>query len=244
LTSTGYVHSHKDPLKGKQYDAWYATDPWQRYLWRREQTVLRRLLKEQFANTPIDLLDFACGTGRITSFLEPLVRSAVGVDVSASMLEEARSKLRKTELFEGNILDGPVFGRRSFNLITAFRFFVNAEPELRLAALRALVPYLAPSGSLVFNNHQNRGSVYIQITRAYAKARRFTAANTMSISECEALVGSVGLEIERIYPVAMFHLPRLNFPHVVYRAADAIGEWSQAIARHAECPILVARWRR
>lgn len=244
MTQDSYIQSHKDPVKGKQYDTWYATDPWHRYLWGREQEVLRRLLHEQFGDAPIDLLDFACGTGRITSFLEPLVRSAVGVDVSSSMLGEARTKLTKTELFEGNLLEAPVFGPRTFNLITAFRFFVNAEPALRLGAIRALEPYLAPGGCLVFNNHQNLGSAYIQITKAYARVKGFKFANTLSIAECESLVDSVGMEITRIYPVAMFHLPRVDFPPAVYRAADAFGEWSQALARHAECPIIVARRRR
>lgn len=244
MTEQSYVDSHKDPSKGQQYDEWYATDPWNRYLWGREQEVLRQLLREQFGGTPIDLLDFACGTGRITAALEPHVRSAVGVDVSASMLGQARRKLTRTELIEGNLLEAPLLRDRRFNLITAFRFFVNAEPSLRNGAIKALAPHLADDGCLVFNNHQNLGSAYIQLTKAYARVKGFKFANTLSIAECEALVRSVGLEITHIYPVAMFHLPRLHLPPALYRAADAVGAWSQAIARHAECPIIVARRRR
>lgn len=241
MTTHSYVHSHKDPEKGKQYDRLYSTDPWYVYLWGREQAVLRQLLRERFGARPIDLLDFACGTGRITSALEPFVRSAVGVDVSPSMLAEARQKLARTELVEGNLLEGDLLGGRRFNLITAFRFFVNAEPGLRLAALKALAQRLTDDGYLVFNNHQNLGSAYIQITKAYARLNRFKFANTLSIAECEALCAAVGLRITWIYPVAMFHLPRVHFPPAVYRAADAVGGWSQALAKHAECPIIVAR---
>ncbi|MBX7120083.1 MAG: class I SAM-dependent methyltransferase [Gemmatimonadaceae bacterium] len=241
MTTDSYVHSHKDPGKGKQYDSFYATDPWHVYLWGREQAVLRQLLRDQFGDRPIDLLDFACGTGRITSALEPHVRSAVGVDVSPSMLAQAREKLQRTELVEGNLLEGDLLAGRRFNLITAFRFFVNAEPGLRLAAIKALAPLLTEDGCLVFNNHQNLGSAYIQITKAYARLKGFKFANTLSIAECETLCAAAGLRITRIYPVAMFHLPRLHFPPAVYRAADAVGAWSPAFARHAECPIIVAR---
>jgi ubiquinone/menaquinone biosynthesis C-methylase UbiE len=243
MTEQSYVQSHQDPSKGKQYDTFYATDPWHVYLWGREQEVLRQLLREQFGDTPIDLLDFACGTGRITAALEPQVRSSVGVDVSASMLAQARQKLTRTELIEGNLLEARLLGDRRFNLITAFRFFVNAESPLRFGAIKALEPYLADGGCLVFNNHQNLGSAYIQVTKAYARLKGFKFANTLSIGECEALVSSVGMEITHIYPVAMFHLPRLHFPPALYRAADAVGTWSQAFARHAECPIIVARRR-
>lgn len=244
MSDESYVASHTAPGKGEQYDRFYSTDPWHRWLWAREQQVLSQLLREQFGGRAVDALDFACGTGRITGALEDQVRSIVGVDVSESMLAEARKKLRKAELHCGNLLEGPVFPPRTFDLITAFRFFVNAEQPLRLAALKALEPYLAPDGILVFNNHQNLDSAYIQLTKAYAKWKGFKFANTLSMAECEALVATIGLEITHVYPVAMFHLPRLHFPAAVYRAADAIGGLSQALARHAECPIIVARRRR
>lgn len=241
MSKESYVASHTTPGKGEQYDQFYNTDPWHRWLWAREQQVLTQLLREQFKGRPVDALDFACGTGRITSALEPQVRSITGVDVSESMLEMARRKLKKAELYHGNLLDGPVFPPRQFDLITAFRFFVNAEQPLRLAALKALEPYLAPNGILVFNNHQNLDSAYIQITKAYAKAKGFKFANTLSMRECEELVATIGLEIVHVYPVAMFHLPRLHFPSAAYRLADAVGGVAQFVARHAECPIIVAR---
>lgn len=37
-----------------------------------------------------DLLDIACGTGAFTRHAAPMVRSAIGVDISAGMLDIAR----------------------------------------------------------------------------------------------------------------------------------------------------------
>jgi predicted TPR repeat methyltransferase len=243
MTGPSYVQSHTQPGKGKQYETMYETDPWHRYLWSREQVVLGRILDDLFGDRPIDLLDFACGTGRIAGALESRVRSAIGVDVSASMLEVARTKLKRTTLVEGNLIAGPLFPSRTFNLITAFRFFVNAEPSLRTAALKALAPYLAPDGFLLFNNHQNLGSAYIQVTKLYARVKRFTFANTLSIDECEELMDGAGLEIVRVYPVALLHLPRFHLPAALYRAADWFAWHSDWLARHTECPMIVARRR-
>ena len=62
-----YVDSHKAPGKGAFYDEYYATEPVLQYLWEKEQEVLVGILAEFYAGTPIDLLDFACGTGRIVT---------------------------------------------------------------------------------------------------------------------------------------------------------------------------------
>jgi predicted TPR repeat methyltransferase len=77
-----YLDSHKAPGKGRPYDSDYATDPLLRYLWQEEQAVLDRILADYYASTPVDLLDFACGTGRVAGALEDRVRSVTGIDVS------------------------------------------------------------------------------------------------------------------------------------------------------------------
>lgn len=69
-----YVDSHKAPGKGRLYERVYATDPVLAYLWAREQVVLDSILAEFYGGTPVDLLDFACGTGRVAGALENRVR--------------------------------------------------------------------------------------------------------------------------------------------------------------------------
>ncbi len=244
MSGSSYVDSHKDPAKGRQYDAYYESDPWARYLWSREQEVLTQALELYFGKRSVRALDFACGTGRICSFLETRVAACTGVDVSEAMLGQARAKLQRTTLHAVNLLENPArFAPGSFDLITAFRFFVNAEPALRRAAVRALAPLLAPDGCFIFNNHQNINAPYMRVTRAYAGWRGYQAFNVLSIAECRALMADVGLEIVHVFPVGMFRLPKLELPSALYRLADRLAGAADFSARWSMSPILVARRR-
>jgi len=241
MSTSSYVDSHKDPAKGREYDAYYQSDPWARYLWSREQEVLEQALDTYFGKRSVRALDFACGTGRISSFLETRVASCTGVDVSEAMLAEARGKLRRTVLCKANLLEESPFEKGSFDLITAFRFFVNAEPDLRRAVVRALAPLLASDGFLIFNNHQNINAPYMRVARAYAGWRGFEAFNVLSIMECQALMAEAGLEIVRTYAVGSLCLPKVQLPGAAYRLADRLAEASKFGARWSTSPILVAR---
>jgi predicted TPR repeat methyltransferase len=131
-----YRDSHKHTGKGAEYEVHYQTQAWDRFLWSREQKILLNILDKYFANRDIHLLDFACGTGRVTNLLENRVATSTGVDVSESMLTIAREKLKRTEIIQADITrEKNILKPKKFNLITAFRFFLNAEPELRLAAV-------------------------------------------------------------------------------------------------------------
>ena len=179
MSASTYSDSHTKPGKGREYDEYYGSDAWARYLWSREQDVLAQVLDEFLPGRSVHALDFACGTGRISSFLEQRVASCTGVDVSEAMLGEARKKLERTTLHRANLMESSPFERESFDLITAFRFFVNAEPGLRKAAVRALAPLLKPDGVLVFNDHQNINAPYMRLARAYAGFRGFGVFNVL-----------------------------------------------------------------
>jgi ubiquinone/menaquinone biosynthesis C-methylase UbiE len=237
---SSYVDSHTKPGKGRNYDQFYQTDHWARYAWSREQRILPQIVEEFFPRRHVNLLDFACGTGRISSVLEDHVSTCTGVDVSEAMLEVAHQKLYKTELIKGNIIDDDVFPGRTFNMITAFRFFVNAEQGLREAAMRVLRRHLADDGILVFNDHQNHNAMFTRVVHTYARARGLALTNTLTIEQCRRLVEPVGMEIIRVYPIGLFHLPRIPLPHPLYRVFDIAAERVRGLARYSESPILVA----
>lgn len=241
MTNRSYVTSHTAPGKGRSYDHIYQTDPWHVYMWSSERRVLSTILADFFAGRPAHLLDFACGTGRITAFLEDKVETSTALDVSESMLEVARAKLRRTDLRSCDMLKEDSFPGRRFNLITAFRFFVNAEPELRKAAARALAARLTADGLLVFNNHQNADAPYTRASNGYARLRSLPEGNTLSMAQCRTLMADVGLEIVRVYPVGSLHLPKINLLHAFYRTADRVAGWSSILANHSESPVMVAR---
>lgn len=233
-----YTSSHKMEGKGICYDEHYENDPWRKFLWSREQLVLLDILNTYFQNREINLLDFACGTGRVAGFLENLVAVSVGVDVSDSMLEAAKKKLTKTELIKADITKEKVFAGRKFNLITAFRFFLNAEPELRKSALGALLPLLEKDGYFIFNNHRNSTSPLVRFK--YSRRRR--KRNFMSMDEMYSIAGEFGLEIVKIYPVGFLTLPKIKLPQICYRWPDNAAAKFKCLQSYSESPIAVCKY--
>lgn len=193
-----YVDGHKG--RGRDYDETFSPEvnPYRAMIWRLEQRALNRILRDRLASGKITLLDFACGTGRVLGHLHGHVASATGVDVSSSMLEVAKNVAPEAELIEADLTQHDTLGKRRFDLITAFRFFPNAEPELRRTVLPILAGHLAPDGLLVFNNHKNRNSLARRISRLLG---REVAQRTMSHAEIEALAALSGLRILKLIPL-------------------------------------------
>jgi len=245
VTEISYTESHKYEGKGAEYEQYYQTQAWQKFLWSREQQILLKILQKYLAGSDVHLLDFACGTGRIAGLLESRVTSSTGVDVSGSMLAAAREKLKRTQIIETDITAENVLKPRTFNLITAFRFFLNAEPELRRAAIRALADLLDQEGYLVFNNHQNLGSPWTKLL--YRRHRRKNPEgifNVMSIQEMEQLAREAGLEIVEIFPVGFFHPPKVPVSYSLNCAIDNVASRFKFLSRFCESPIAVCRRRK
>lgn len=140
--------------KGDIYDSELTQDPLSVYLARWEKQYLADILPSLFSEGNGRYLDFACGTGRITQMVTPFAKDSYGVDISESMLKIARKKCSQVQFICTDItvhaLDIGLC-----DLITSFRFFGNAQKELRFAALQAINRCLRLGGYLVINNHRN-----------------------------------------------------------------------------------------
>ena len=155
MESDDYRDSHRH--KGADYDSTIQSSAFDAYMDKWEERHLARVLSRLFPARIPRYLDFACGTGRITRHVEARADESVGVDVSESMLAQARSKCQAArfvcaDLTRSDAELGP------FDLVTAFRFFANAQDELRSAALAAVNRRLRPGGYLIVNNHRNPSS--------------------------------------------------------------------------------------
>ena len=215
-----YRLSHTAATKGASYDASFTRTPWRVFLWQCERRAIDRILQEHFADRAPAHLDFACGTGRILGHVRENARVSVGVDVSDSMLAVARRNVPGAQFIHADLTREHALGDRTFDLITAFRFFPNAQPDLRAEALQSLIAHLTPDGLLVFNNHKNHSSTLYTLGRLVGKR-----PTTMSCRDVSDLLSGAGLEIVETF--AMGLLPATDrhmvLPRWGHRLADQTG---------------------
>ncbi len=190
-----YRYSHMSPGKGESYHRQFSENSYRSVVWELEKCVLDQILQEFLPGRDIRHLDFACGTGRIIAHFEDRAGVSVGIDLSPTMLAMAQRHVKRSQLIEADITRHDVLGGRMFDLITAFRFFPNAQPELRNEALQALDRHLAEDGCLVFNNHRNLSSLRNRLARVCRRGGH----EGMAMTEVEKLVLSGGLQIVRTY---------------------------------------------
>jgi ubiquinone/menaquinone biosynthesis C-methylase UbiE len=193
--SDDYRVSHLQ--RGGTYDATLAAAPFDAYMARREHQLLSRIVPALFGATKPRYLDFACGTGRVTASVAAFAAQATGVDISPSMLEEARRKCPSVrfvhaDLTKDNVDLGP------FDLITSFRFFGNAQPELRDSVLRTLNRLMAPRGHLIINSHRNPHSFAALLHTATGGA---STGMDLTYSTLKSTLQKSGFEIARSYPI-------------------------------------------
>ena len=204
-----YRMSHQDERKSNQYEeVIYKRGTYDDLMWQAEKPILlREVSRLKQSVDVITYLDFGCGTGRILQLLEGETNDALGVDISESMVALAREKGVRAPIIVGDITREDIIGTKTFQLITAFRVFLNAGPELSRQILAALVPKLESSGIFIFNMHGNLWS-YRFFTKIWYRlwGRQL---NTATLSEVRGLVSSHGLTIVRWYGVGI--IPKVFF---------------------------------
>ncbi|MFC3453733.1 methyltransferase domain-containing protein [Amycolatopsis speibonae] len=117
------------------------------------------------------VLDVGCGAGLAVAELSSLGFRAVGVDLSAEMVDEARRRSPEAEFLTGDAYALPVDG--GFAGYRADKVFHElAEPERALAEARRV---LAPGGRIVLSGHDWEALVidssYPALTREIVRAR-------------------------------------------------------------------------
>jgi len=157
-----YNQSHLEK-KGEQYDQALNEGGLNQFMSIKEALIVKDLVnKLKFTGNP-RYLDFACGSGRILSLVAPFFNDVVAVDVSENMVQAAREKVPSAKFHLANITSQELdIGQ--FDLITAFRFFGNAEDSLRNSVLNALRSHIKEDGYLLINNHRNPKSLLSRIS--------------------------------------------------------------------------------
>lgn len=206
MRPSDYRTSHTAPGKGRSYHSEFTENPYRAMVWDFEREILDKVFADLYQGRDVEHMDFACGTGRILNHFSDRCASSVGVDVSPSMLEIARGNCRDSEILEADLTREDVLGNRKFDLITAFRFFPNAQPELRQQAMETLVRHLTDDGYLIFNNHKHTGSLRNRLARMIGR-REFKG---MSLQDVRKLLSKNHLEITRSYHLCVLPASEKN----------------------------------
>ena len=193
---SSYTYSHLH--KGREYHAGFSTSPGRRMIWQLEQEILESIAAERgpFSSH----LDFAGGTGRIAAIMKRHCTTQYVLDVSQEMLAVAKENVPGAKLIQRDFNEGvPEIAEASQHLVTAFRFFPNAEPDLRNGAMRFIASRLKPGGHLICNNHRNFWSV------PYVTQRLTFCGGTegMTNEEMVSLARAHGLSLERRYSMGV-----------------------------------------
>jgi trans-aconitate methyltransferase len=235
-----YRDSHKG--RGRDYDLTLNQDPWDRYMARRERDIVEKLLDQHFPNGVGTYLDFACGTGRLTSVVELRSKTAVGIDISDSMLAVAASTCLRANFLKCDITRQPA-PVKDVDLVTSFRFFGNAQQELRREVLAALSALLRPGGLLILNNHRNSAAPLIRL----ARWRGNPDPADLSSSVLNALVRDAGLTVESIHGIGLWYVQ--HRPAKDWIVSTRLGPWldkpSALLGLYRICPdyVMVCRKR-
>lgn len=114
-------------------------------------SVLRRRYPDF---NPRSALDFGCGVGRLTRALVKVTGEAHGIDISPSMLEEARRDAPEGVSFSHEIPD------RQFDWLVSIIVFQHIPPVRGYVLLRELLKRLAPGGFLTLQISLYRDAKY------------------------------------------------------------------------------------
>jgi predicted TPR repeat methyltransferase len=234
-----YRLSHLE--KGVDYDDDLSRGNFDTYMTERERELVARIVRRRFPGGVLRSLDFACGTGRITQIVEPLVRESYGVDVSEAMLGVARRKCPRTTFVQADLTKTSL-KLPPFELVTAFRFFGNAQEPLRAAGLAAIRNVLAPGGLLILNNHVNSNSLHQRLLRLRGKDRD----RGLTPVALRRLLASEGFEVLREHGIGLWMVRYgWNTPAVMRsRAVRAVEPLSRLPGLAPLCPDIVSVARR
>ncbi|MCA9653405.1 MAG: class I SAM-dependent methyltransferase [Myxococcales bacterium] len=225
-TTLSYRDSHRRPGYGRYYERTYEHGYYAEQ-WRRiERPLLAGMLRELHDHGARSLLDFACGTGRILELAETIFDDTWGVDVSATMQELARERCPRSTLRLQDITEEPL--PRRFDVVTAFRFFLNAEEPLRRRVLRAIEASLEPGGVLIANVHVSSTSPVGWFYRARSHLRPAKRAKTLSLSAFGITIETMGLRVLEVRRYGYMPRPGPLLPGLAGRLVEPIERLCEA----------------
>ena len=199
MSNKTYRKSFTDKAVVDEYVTRYSGVTLSSYLFDIEKNILSDVVKNEINATAkgrVKYLDYACGTGRVLNFIierfsvSEIKLDAVGMDISEQMLAtitDSPARLVKIDVSTESASEN------GFDLITCFRFFLNAENDLRNSVLRRLHIMLKEDGCLIVNNHGSCSS--------FLGSLRFLKKSTHCMDDLKFLqmLSANGFKVKTVY---------------------------------------------
>jgi SAM-dependent methyltransferase len=200
----------------------YSPESYASYIWSLQKPTLKKIITKHRSTAPARLLDFACGTGRVLSYVENLVDQSAGIDISPEMAELAQAKCTKANIMVGDILLEPSLVSGDYDFVTMFRFLLNTEEEMRFQVLRELRKRLVNrKGLLIANVHGNSSSAR-SVALAYRRFVHGGSHSQLSRPQIRRMFDSTGYRVVAEYGFGIL-------PPIFYRTfLSGVSKWTDA----------------
>ena len=170
------------------------------------------------------VLDFGCGSGRISYWIAPRVKNVVGLEVTPEMIDLARQN-REAENVEFMLYDGNHFPvmPHPFDLVLSVGVLQIMEGEALTKVILALSRYLKPGGRFLM----------IEQVSDNPKIKRPSAGEYLGAFK------ESGLECLRYYPIRKgrwWLLYLIRYGWVFDRTLPRIARWEMKKRRKGEKP--------
>jgi len=199
-----YRGSFTDKAIVDEYLTRYSEATLSSYLFNIEKHILSDFIMKQIIPVAnggtINYLDYACGTGRILNccieiFAKANYRlEAVGMDISEQMLATIKGCPARLVKIDITTDSAP---HEKYDIITCFRFFLNAENDLRNSVLSQLHNILEKDGYLIVNNHGSCSS-FLGILRYFNRQ-----TNCLCDEQFLQILHSNGYKVTIVYALGL-----------------------------------------
>jgi hypothetical protein len=146
----------------------------------------------------------------------------IGIDISPDKLALAGVRCPGASLLQGDVSAEPDLFSGPADVITAFRFFLNAEPELRSSVLTWMHRVLSDDGLLVTNFHLNPNSLRARYLRLRLRSR--TRMPMLSVKDAHDLLNSAGFSVRWIKGYSYLPFRRQGNPLLAPRLRRVVEE--------------------
>lgn len=192
-----YRKSHFTRAKANEYVSVHETGRAFSYWHELEQPLLDNIFQHLAVTHEGPLLDYATGTGRIIKVASRYFSQCVGMDISMEMLRHAKNRCQSSHFICGDLSESRIFKTR-FEVITLFRFLLNAQQPLRRSILSALRDLMTPDGVLICNNQFNYTSFGALLRRAFS-GRGTNPIKALKDSDLRRLLAECGFRVVKSY---------------------------------------------